>query len=94
MSNDLIQDRSSPLSLRGRREAAAARRPGRHALVRVQAGAMVAYTGLVYIEALTELETEVCRRQGAVADERARRVVDGFSGLVVTELNLLPMRGA
>jgi hypothetical protein len=96
MSTDLIPYRSSPLSLRGRQEVAEvreARRPVRRAAVRVQAGAILAHTGLVYVEALTALETEICRRQGASVDERARRIVDGYAGLVVTELNLIPMRG-
>lgn len=96
MANDLIPYRSSPLSLQGRREIAEvreARRPVRRSVVRVQAAAHVAFVGLTNVEALTALEVEVCRRQGSLADERARRIVDGYAALVVTELNLLPLRG-
>lgn len=42
---------------------------------------------------LTSLEVEVCRRQGAIVDDRARRIVNGYVHCVETELALLPLRG-
>jgi hypothetical protein len=86
-SNPLVRDR------RAIAEAREARRPARRAAVRVEAAAHVALTGLVFTEALTSLEAEVCRRQGALVDDRARRIVDGYVHCVQTELALLPMRG-
>ncbi len=96
MPADLVPYRSNPLSLRGRREIAdlrEARRPGQHALIRTQAGYLVATAGLIYLEELTEREVAVCRRCGPIVDERARSIVDGFVAGVRTELSLLPMRG-
>jgi hypothetical protein len=96
MPNDLAPYRSNSLFLRGRREIAdlrEARRPGQHALIRTQAGYLVATAGLIYLEELTEREVGVCKRCGPIVDERARSIVDGFVVGVRTELSMLPMRG-
>lgn len=94
--SDLVPYKASPLSFRGRREAADIReawRPGRHALVRVKAGYLVATAGLIYLEELTEREVAVCRRCGPIVDERARSIVDGFVAGVRTELARLSTSG-
>jgi hypothetical protein len=96
MPTDLVSYRRNPISLRGRPEIADARdarRPGANALIRTQAGYLIAKAGLTFTEALTAQEVEVCRRQGPLVDERARAIVDGFVGLVKAELALLPRRG-
>lgn len=92
MSTDLVPRRSGPLSVRGHRAVAElreTRRPARRAAARLDAAALVAGIGLHNVEALTAAEVEVCRRQGAVVDDRARAVVDGYTQLVVTELHRL-----
>lgn len=96
MSTDLVPNRSGPLSVRGRRavaEVREARRPARRAAARLDAAALVAGVGLCNVEALTAAEVEVCRRQGAVVDLRARMVVDSYAQLVVTELHRLSLGG-
>jgi hypothetical protein len=96
MPTDLVSYRSNPVSLRRLPEAVDARdarRPGAQALVRAQAGYLVARAGLTFTEALTAQEVAVCRRQGPLVDERARKIVDGYVGMVRAELALLPRRG-
>lgn len=96
MSTDLTRHRSDPVLLRHRPEvvdARDARRPGAQALVRTQAGYLIARAGLTFVEALTAQEVAVCRRQGPLVDKRARKIVDGYVGMVRAELALLPRRG-
>ncbi len=93
---DLTQYSSSPLSLRRRPEvvdARDARLPGANALVRTQAGYLVARHGLKCAEKLTRQEVEVCRRQGPLVDDRAREIVDEYVGLVKTTLARLSLQG-
>ena len=96
MPTDLIPYSSSPLSLRGRQavsEVREARRPVRRSAARVQAAALVAHVGMANVEALTSMEVQMARRQGPVIDQRAREIVDAYTGLVVTEIGLLALRG-
>lgn len=96
MANDLIPYRSNPLGLRERRavaEVREARRPARRAAARVQAAALVAHVGLVNTEALTNLEVQAVKRQGALIDDRAKGIVDTYAGLVTTELARLALGG-
>jgi hypothetical protein len=93
---DLVPYKAHPLSVRGHRavaEVREARRPARRAVARLDAATIVAGVGLRNVEALTAAEVEVCRRQGAVVDLRARMVVDAYTQLVVTELHRLSLGG-
>ena len=95
MPNDLTLYRR-PLARQDRQAAVAvkaARFPARRAIARVEAGALLAHVGLVSTEALTALEVAVCKRQGAVIDDRAKAIVDTFAGLVSTELARLSLGG-
>lgn len=96
MPTDITPYRRDPVLLRRRPEvveARDARRPGANALIRTQAGYLIAKAGLTFTEALTAQEVAVCRRQGPLVDERARAIVDGYVGLVKAELARLPLRG-
>ena len=96
MSTALVPQESRPLSFQGRRariEVQDARRPVRRSAARVQAAALVAHVGMANVEALTSMEVQMARRQGPVIDQRAREIVDAYTGLVVTELGLLALRG-
>jgi hypothetical protein len=95
-TTDLGPYSSSPLSLRRRPEvidARDARRPGANALVRTQAGYLIARHGLACTEKLTRQEVEVCRRQGPLVDDRAREIVDTYVESVKTTLARLSLQG-
>lgn len=82
MSTDLVPYRSSPLSVGGWRAAAEvrdARRPARVAAAQIEAGGIVALIAMNRVEMVTAAEVAAVRRQGAVIDERARQIVDGFA---------------
>jgi hypothetical protein len=95
MPNDLIRSRGGALAPREQRrlsrDLAAAQLPAKRATARVQAAAFTAFTGLVCTEALTALEVQAVRRQGAVLDDRAKAIVDCYAGLVTTELARLSL---
>lgn len=96
MSTDLTLYRARPLARQDRQAAVAvkaARLPAKRAVARVEATAAVAYVGLLGTEALTALEVAVCKRQGAVIDDRAKAIVDCFSGVIVSELSRLALGG-
>lgn len=82
MSTDVVPYRRGPLAVGGWRAAAEvrdARRPARVAVAQVEAGAVVGLVALNRVEMLTAAEVAAARRQGAVIDERARQIVDGFA---------------
>jgi hypothetical protein len=94
MSNDLVPFRTPSLSRQGRREAAIVRDaqlPAKRAAARIQAAALAAHSGLVCVEALSALEVQAVKRQGAVIDERAKAVVDTYAGLVTNEIARLAL---
>jgi hypothetical protein len=95
MRSDLIRPPAPTLSPRQQRQhsrdLAAAQLPAKRATARVQAAALTAFTGLVCTEALTALEVQAVRRQGAVLDDRAKAIVDTYAGLVTTELARLSL---
>lgn len=96
MSNDVIPHRPHPLGLRERQalgEVRDARRPARRAAARLDAAAIVAGVGLRNVEILTATEVALCKRQGAVADERARAIVDAYAQLAANELLGLSLGG-
>lgn len=94
MPSDLVPYRQNPLTRSGRREAAvirSAQLPAKRAAARIQAAALAAHSGLVCVEALSALEVEAVKRQGAVIDQRAKAIVDTYAGLVTTELARLSL---
>jgi len=96
MSSDLIPFAGSGLTRQDRRTVTSVRDaqlPAKCATARIQAAAIAAHSGLVCTEALTALEVQAVKRQGAVIDDRARAIVDTYAGLVTTELARLSLRG-
>lgn len=65
--------------------------PAKRAAARVEAAAYVAFVGLVNTEILTTVEAQICQRQGALVDQRAKHVVDTYAGLCSTELARLAL---
>lgn len=91
----LVQYKANPLAPRGRRavgEVRQAQRPARRALVQVGAGKLVAEAALEGLEELVAEEARVCREQGAVADARARLLVDAWTTGAAVQVGLA-MRG-
>lgn len=89
MSTAMTPYRARPLSLRERRETVALRDaqfPAKRAAARVEAAAVVARTGLAFTSALTGLESQLLQQHGQLIDSRAKLIVDGFAGMVATEL--------
>lgn len=96
MSSDLIPIRPRVLAREERQIAAILRReqlPAKRAAARIQAASLTTHVGLMCVETLTALEVETLRRQGAVIDNRARSIVDGFAALVNAELGRLALSG-
>ena len=94
MASDLIPSSNRGLARPNRRTAAVVRGaqlPAKRATARIQAAAVAAHSGLVSAEILTALEVQAVKRQGPVMDDRARTIVDTFTGLVATELARLTL---
>lgn len=83
MSTDVVPYRSSsPLAVGGWRAAAEvrdARRPARVAAAQIEAGSIVALIAMNRVEMVTAAEVSAAKRHGALIDQRARAIAEGFA---------------